>query len=345
MIGVYRLNATFRKAFQPGELATNVPRFWERNQLDSEIRTLRQQVPPSSAQGGIKVNIKVAGSVAMWYNENDEIIHLQEDNKILAESNQVLDAAGATNYWLSYNPVNTGTSMQKMITTSNWNESKQWFSSIIRSGGSKVIIVPDTNVIMNHHLSKVIFPIADNMMFQDVQIMIPRTSILELERQGNLEGKSFKKRKAIYAWAEMLWLLDNGARILSDLDPEVFEGFSSIAGNKFADALIRKEIRNQLGRTQKNEDQPRILFLTCDLMNAFAACAERLDVLYLSKTATSEHRGDLTTLVDIILSAAILWEQVELDFKQPIGVNYKLSGMWEGKSITDWRNQLIEVTS
>jgi hypothetical protein len=319
-----------------------VHRLWERSQLDSEIRSLQKQVSSINPQDGIILDIKVAGNVVLSYNANSEIIQTREDNKLMAECTQVLDTAGADDYWLSYNPVNTGMSMQKMITPSSWSECRQWFRSVAVPETGGVTIVPDTNVIMNHYLSKVIFPIADELMFHDVQVVIPRTVILEIERQGNLEGKSFKKRKAIFAWSELLWLLDNGAQILSELDPNMLEGFSSIAGSRFGDALIRKEIRTYFGQPLM-KNQPRVLFITCDLMNAFAACAERLDTLYLSRTASSEHRGDLGKLVDIILSAAILWEEIEVEFKQPTGITYKLSGMWEGKSITDWRNQLIEV--
>jgi hypothetical protein len=137
----------------------------------------------------------------------------------------------------------------------------------------------------------------------------------------------------LYDGRELLYLRRLGAEFLSDLSEDTLEGFSRIAGGKFADAWIRKEVKRY---HQAAGILHPCLFATCDLMNAFASSAEGLGVLYFSKGEESESYSikDVDQLAELVIDLAVSFKQIEYD-------NAIYSGIWSGKTIWQWEEDCL----
>lgn len=77
---------------------------------------------------------------------------------------------------------------------------------------------------------------------------------------------------------------NDGAQLLHNLDLSLIQSFTPLAGQGYADLWIRKEIHESLHEyddmIKGQVKRSRIVFLTCDLMNALSAVAENLNTFY-----------------------------------------------------------------
>ena len=148
-----------------------------------------------------------------------------------------------------------------------------------------------------------------------------------------------QKRKVMSAAAELLFLKNNGALFLSELDDRIFESFSRIAGEHFADAWIRREVQGELSRLTYGidaEKAKKLTLVTGDLINALSANSEGIDVLFFSRALTDTilpRSHTLDQITQFIILTSILFEELRVSINNE---NYTFSGVWEGKTPSEW---------
>lgn len=210
---------------------------------------------------------------------------------------------------------------------------------------NKIIFIPDTNFIMRRYASKFLYRKMNDVIFK-----IPHLVILEIERKYNqTDSEKQIRNKLRLAFNELLFLKEHGAGMLSDCIPNsLLSGFLSRAGEKLNDAWIRKEI---LDFAHDGLLKP-VVFLTCDLANAFSASSEGLFTLYFSRIESESFElpedPQLCALQvsDLIIDTAIMFEETDLQiFDELTRRNHvwKMKGIWEGKTPNDWLNDSFQV--
>lgn len=231
---------------------------------------------------------------------------------------------------------------------------KKHIESILYWEGDFVNLVLDTNIIYRHYATNIFLKAfeTDPLRFQ---LKIPRLVLLELERRFNANSKkTMEKRLALEAGIEIKSLQDEGASLLPELDLTLLEGFSRLAGEKFVDAWIRREVSNFVGTEIKPKSgatiigspslKEAVIFLTCDLMNALAAQAEGISTIFLSRS-----KNDVLSMQNpeqtakFFLEVAITFEKIEMKVSFPDETTgyYELRGMWTGKTVQDWTAHLM----
>ncbi len=81
---------------------------------------------------------------------------------------------------------------------------------------------------------------------------------------------------------------------------------------------------------------------------ALTGTAEGLNVIYVAKTGEYLRQNvTLDMFSNLAISASIYWEEVQLrviPFDQSKEhKEYQITGIWKGKSITDWRENLVRL--
>jgi len=181
----------------------------------------------------------------------------------------------------------------------------KWFSEVLSLEGDTTSMIPDTNFLRRHYFSNLFFPLIGEQGLKKLNIKIPRLVLLEIERLYNRHRKENKnkqdkkdqaareRRLAFSTAREVLFLKNHGATLLDETNPSLLEGFSKISGDQNTDAWIRREIHTfqtldlARGAIAGLGDPVTIygsIFLTCDLMNAFAASAEDITTLFFSRS-------------------------------------------------------------
>jgi len=147
---------------------------------------------------------------------------------------------------------------------------------------------------------------------------------------------------------ELLFLQQQGAQFLPELDAETFAGFSRMAGEKFSDAWIRTEAHQQVKKETymiESTKVKRVTFVTSDLINALSAIAEDLDTIFLSRLAEHEKElertADVQKIARLVMISAVLFEEIRLSSPQK---TYRIKGIWKGKSPTDWLSGLVYIS-
>ena len=170
-----------------------------------------------------------------------------------------------------------------------------------------------------------------------------------MERIAN-EGKSNseKKRKVMQAAAELLFIRNNSGIFLPELKERTFESFISIAGKKFTDAWIRREIKEQIEREEYGKDPHVIIkpmLVTVDLINALSANAEGIDVIYLSRLASDDFLPRSHTLEQVtqfLIRCSVLFEEIRVSINKE---KFIIEGVWQGKTPSEWITDSIMVNS
>jgi len=142
-------------------------------------------------------------------------------------------------------------------------------------------------------------------------------------------------RITISALTEVQVLKSLGAEtIFSPLKPDLLSGYIAHAGKGFADPFIRKEIQDS---KRSWGELIQSVFLTRDMMNALAACAEDLDTFYFSQTSSHQDIFSVNydRMADILTETAIIFETIGVHGLFPRKVTI-LEGMWPTKSNIDW---------
>jgi hypothetical protein len=313
---------------------------WSKKELAEKIRGFSGEAHGSPGGRGIVATLLVNGEKVMEYKEEFERVELPV-SKLASECQRVAELAGLANLNLSFNPMHSWDAVAPPVgSTKSPPNFRRWFLEAFDTTRYSFEIVPDTNVIIKHHLSQTIIPIMREYFPKPIAVKIPRIVILELERQGNEEGKSWKRRLVLNAWNEILWLTDNGAKLMRELDVDLLGEFSSLSGARMADAWIRREVHADGTEGIVGSSPRRPVFLTGDLMSAFAASAEGLDALYISTDTEMKYHCPLNRFADLVVAAAVFWEEIKLEFQTPKEV-MTLQGIWEGKNISDWRDEAV----
>jgi len=213
---------------------------------------------------------------------------------------------------------------------------QQWLVRIGVLEGRGTNLVLDTNMIMRHYVRNKLVPQLGEAL--KGRLRIPRLALLEIERMFN-ESKhdTPKRRLALFAAREILFLRAMASEFLPELKDSRLESFSRISGEKFSDAWIRREAKEYwhmaaAGTMFRNP----VLFATCDLMNALAASAEGLAVLYFSRKEERDSYPyhDIAQVAELVLDLAVSLGKIQIG-----GVAYE--GVWEGKTIWEWEQDAV----
>lgn len=251
---------------------------------------------------------------------------------------------------------------------------RRWFQQVCSLLGSMVHLIPDTNVsrrlYYTNYLRNIVIENASQMM-----IALSRLVILEIERKYNnnnpgegeppdtasqKEKDSYPQRAkeiriAFQSMGEILSMKNDGAKVLPASEMSLIRSFPSEAGKRNADALIRREIINSrahlVGNTRTSEGNIKtssIAFLTCDLMNSLAAIAEDLNTIYFYRLEGSRQPNHIghDRLSWLIFNTAIHFGECDVIIKGKENERrLKCKGIWSGKSVYDWQNNIILVES
>jgi predicted PilT family ATPase len=227
-----------------------------------------------------------------------------------------------------------------------------WLTEIMNAWlAERVCLIPDTNVLVRRYGSNLVLALIRR--FKDFHLYIPRLAILEIESLAARKGRDQKleKRRAFSAFAELIRLRENGAELLpQQIDPRVMQSFSKIAGEGYADAWIRREVHDfieKLPRDKPLEHKAKAFFLTSDLLNAFAAIAEGIDTIYFWETndKNQNYQANYQQLGKFIVAMSVFFERISMQIRsKKTTESYELTGVWSGKTIEDWKNDLVEMS-
>jgi hypothetical protein len=241
-----------------------------------------------------------------------------------------------------------------------------WFKQIMDALGGSIVLVPDTNFLRRHYYSNYFSKIVPKANGPPFKFALSRLTVIEIENKYNrsstdarskaakLEDPSIKDEKkqdielaeweamkevriAFHTAKEILKMRRKGADPLPHLNLDLLQSFSSQSGKGFADPWIRREILDV-----KNKVNERFVLLTSDMMNALVAVSENLSVIYLSRIDKEYFHADLVPLASLIINTAIHFG--ECDCKLTVGGDvkeFKIIGMWHGKSMNDWLNDWV----
>jgi predicted PilT family ATPase len=232
----------------------------------------------------------------------------------------------------------------------------KWLSDISTAWlASRAYLIPDTNVLIRRYGSNLVVELTRK--FNDLRLYIPRLAILEIEslpRQEKKKGsqnEKWAKRRAFSAFAELIRLRENGAELLpQQIDPRVMQSFSEIAGSGYTDAWIRREVHDfleKLTSEEKLEHKAKVFFLTSDLLNAFAAIAEGIDTLYLWEPSDKDrsYEANYKKLGKFIVAMSVFFDRISMQIQSKGNTeSYELTGVWSGKTIEDWKKDLVEMS-
>ena len=313
---------------------------WPKHELLEKLKEYSNEASRDQGIGGITAEVSTNGERVLTYHERTETFAL-EMGKLATECHRVMEVAGLANLTLSFNPTHMENAGRASVGfTKSPPNFRRWFLDSFDLKTYTFEFVPDTNIIIKHHLSQTILPILKDYFPKALGVRVPRIAILELERQGNEEGKNWKRRLALNAWSEILWLLDSGASLTTELDAGLMGEFSSLAGARMTDAWIRREIHGDQKKSREQDLPLRSVFVTGDLMSAFAASAEGLDSLYVSTDNETNYHGPLNRFADLVVAAAVRRRATTPDIGGP-RKSLALQGIWEGKNISDWREEAV----
>jgi len=237
---------------------------------------------------------------------------------------------GLVEWYFSYSESKTPSSQIKSINLDGNLE--EWF---LKNLNNKILVV-DTNIIIDRVFSSL--KLLEQDFVKKIQVRIPRLSILELERMGN-EGTDLKKNKVSLGYGELMYLKNNGAQSMRELDIETLTGFSNIAKDKKTDSWIRREINDSRKNDLRARIPTRYVLMTSDLVNSFSAVAEDTDTIYVSKIRDWKNRIRNPTLEQIgriIITLSVLFENITITINSK---TFSVNGIWEGKTIWSWNSE------
>jgi len=205
---------------------------------------------------------------------------------------------------------------------------EDWFLGWIEDS----IIVPDSCIIIDHYLSKVILP----RIRRRLRIRIPRFVLLELEKKGNRNDEN--KRLVFSAFNEIRKLrLDfDASPFPNPIRTDLQASFSQISGDKNIDSFIRTEIwdyRNIFGH---------MVLLTRDLIMACVASAEDIDAFYLCPAQPEQNEFSINNFSSIITEIAVTFNEIKLEGMWD-DHSLIIEGMWSGKDIMDWGKNRLKM--
>lgn len=289
--------------------------------------------------------IKVFGD-----SNNCFIIHSREKKVEFDNTNEklknVFKKSGLYHFEIGFSPSLKFTQEGKYFHSKNdmfgkkietFNAYDSWFSKLFDALNSKVILIPDTNIIKycvyTNYLKR---------LSLTYSIQIPRLTILEVESQYNrTKGKDGEKvRSAFQDMVEILKIEYDGGEIIPFVDKILLETFAKASGNGLADAWIRMEVAKYIldHKNRVEGSKKTFIFLSSDLMNSLSANAEDLNVLYFF--STNEQNYDNRNILSLIINTAVAFEKCRIETDDP-AKKYEIEGMWNGKNPEEWKDEII----
>ena len=201
------------------------------------------------------------------------------------------------------------------------------------------ILVPDTCIIQDHYLSKVLLP----RLTKTISIKIPRFVILELEIMGNKKEK-YMKRIAFSAFNEIrnLRLKHNASIFPNQIKSDILANFAGITSSNRADSFIRSKIGEQMRTTGAQDTRNRqMVMITRDMIMACTASAENIDTFYLSPRNPANREYATFHINDIMTELAVSLDKIRIE-GYVADYSILLEGMWPGKTITEWENHILK---
>jgi rRNA-processing protein FCF1 len=320
-----------------------------------------------------KIECKREYTTLFYYNYPKQQLRIV-NSRYSKKVTDVLDRCGIVDLRCEYYPSRLTSEQGIKYDSMELPNFDTWFKTNVEN---KQEIFVDTNMIIYHTISRVLLGKVPGFKDIIRRIKIPRLVLLEIEAKFNSARKKYdsalerKKsfghtiseqktqkgsKKKLEANKEKLEesLEEHGAEmrlmisaqtevqilkslsaetIFLPLSTELLAEFNKQAGQGFADPFIRKEILDSTGG-----GQPFLAaFLTRDLMNALAACAENLDTFYFSHANPGQSIFALNNdqIADVIFESAITFGEVKIYGLIPRKV-VVLEGMWPTKSNIDW---------
>jgi hypothetical protein len=165
-------------------------------------------------------------------------------------------------------------------------------------------------------------------------------------RCNNAKPKSKDKRLAFYATSEINFLRTHSDFNLLPLgDTSLVTSFPRNAGEKFADAWIRREIHEA-----RKSYVCVPLFLTSDLMNALAAEAEGLECCYFATSSRESSKimfqNVVPRLANLVIASAIIFGKIKLEMFLKEDKPFRqltLEGIWTGKTTSEWYSDSLAL--
>jgi len=260
----------------------------------------------------------------------------------------ILDRIGVKDLITQFIPAHSGGSSQEAPLRDRDVRWLFWLKSIIGSGKTKVLLIPDTNFIKRHYGSRRLIPMMHDRLVSpplEIQIKISRLVAFELEHQLNRlkQDRDLRKRRLGYSdYYELMYLRQEGAQLLPELEDDMIRDFSRIAGQQYADPMIRKEIRVFISRSNLSQDTA-FLFLTCDVTNSLAAANEGMPTILFSRSSQ-----DYFVLqyphepADLLIDAAITFGEIRVKRDQGTkSEEFVLQGDWSAKTNSDWEDNCV----
>lgn len=257
-------------------------------------------------------------------------------------------------YSESQKPFATEPTMKRTLS----GDFQKWFQGITKDR----TLVPDTNSILNHTFSSLVRVFGDDIL-KDVNVLIPRLVILEMERLANSKPSidcnnpksdkeclhCRKKRRVMFGYQEIMFLKNMQARMFPDLDSEILARFTQISSDLTADSWIRKEIKDytknvikrklEVGGSGLAGSKPNFLMVTSDFVNSLSAVAEDIDSIYITKMIGSPTRmANLLQVAKFLINLSVLSGQIQVDVSS---TQYEIRGFWQGKTTYDLLNNRI----
>ncbi|MDE2026540.1 MAG: hypothetical protein KGJ07_08705, partial [Patescibacteria group bacterium] len=146
-----------------------------------------------------------------------------------------------------------------------------------------------------------------------------------------------KKRKAMLAFSELLYLRNKVVQQMPELPLDVLSAFNGISGNEISDAWIRKEVKLRTPSLSGSAIFP--IFVTGDLVNSMASVAEAIDTVYVSEKINVEPENLKADQLGRFLEyLAALFQTISIsDIEKKINIK----GFWSGISISDLYDHIV----
>lgn len=213
-------------------------------------------------------------------------------------------------------------------------------------------IIIDTNIIMNHYCSNLLFPKL-KQRFESLKIKIPRLTILEIERIAN-EKESVKKRLGLFATTEVMFLKNHKAELLPSLSYPLLTSFNEKSGGRKVDSWIRQEVHDFVSEdldVVRTGKPWQVLFMTCDIANGLAAYSEGLNTCIFSKCEQEKliiptSFNGANDLAEFILNVSITFEKIIMKVYvdgKTLSNSYQIEGIWSGKTPYHWLNHCLRL--
>ena len=297
-------------------------------------------------QGAFKAQPMLVTGISITYNDSNgcmkalyEFDIINPTLKVVAETSdehdaiEILDRAGLCPTRVEFSPASADTSKFRITSddvivkgeteerlpirkSTSDKDFEEWFVKCCSLLNESVLVVPDTNFLRRKYHTNYFHSVLK--AHKEIQFVLSRLSIIEVENKYNTNTKTMKslkkiqspkpeqqqalaraateRRIAFHTMNEIIRMKRAGIGMLMPLDNGKIKGFTDASGEDLADPWIRTELLEfiangddegyRVGASLATGDKmvPRTcIFITADKMNALASTADNLDTFYISR--------------------------------------------------------------